>query len=156
MARTQKQEETYEEPATEEPQPEEQSLNIEVDLDDIDQPYAVLPDGQHDITLADAKLKMSSGGHPMLETRYQAPHPESGEMCFMRDYPLLDRQDGKFRVKQLLIAAGLPTQINPDNIAALVSAHPTVPAMIEVEVSEEYGEQNRVRRLLVEVPKVQR
>lgn len=132
---------------TEEPQTEDR---IDIDLSGIDSPYSTVPDGTYLLTLADIKLGRSKeADRPMLSCRWETTHPETGETVSMFDYPLLDQQRGKFRLRQMIIAGGLDE--NDWTVPQLVGMR--LSAEVEVEDSEEYGEQNRIRQILVEVPK---
>ena len=130
----------------EEPQTEDR---IDIDLSGIDSPYSTVPDGTYQLTLADIKLGRSKSDRPMLSCRWETVHPDTGETVSMFDYPLLDQQRGKFRLKQLLIARGL--DMNDWTVPQLVDTE--LQAEVEVEDTEDYGEQNRIRQILVEVPK---
>ncbi len=131
----------------EEPQTEDR---IDIDLSGIDSPYLTVDDGTYEITLADIKLGRSKTDRPMLSCRWETAHPETGEQVSMFDYPLLDQQRGKFRLKQLIVAQGL--DMDDWTVPQLVGV--TVQAEVEKEDTEDYGEQNRIRQILVEVPKV--
>ena len=134
---------------TEEPQTEDR---IEIDLSGIDSPYSTVPDGTYDLTLADIKIgKSKEKDRPMLSCRWETIHPDTGEQVSMFDYPLLDQQRGKFRLKQILIARGIDPNSWDGSVGQLVGT--TLQAEVEVEDTEEYGEQNRIRQVLVEVPK---
>jgi hypothetical protein len=122
---------------------------INIDLTGIDSPYSTIPDGTYQITLADIKLGKSKTDRPMLTCRWEAVHPETGETVSMFDYPLLDQQRGKFRLRQLIIARGLDE--NDWTVPQLVGTE--IQAEVELEDTEDYGEQNRIRQVLVEVPK---
>ena len=135
-----------EEQQAEGPQTEDR---IDIDLAGIDSPYSTVPDGTYTIVLADIKLGRSKTDRPMLSCRWETTHPDTGETVSMFDYPLLDQQRGKFRLKQLLIAQGL--DMNDWTVPQLVGTE--LEAEVEVEDTEDYGEQNRIRQILVEVPK---
>lgn len=124
---------------------------IDIDLSKIDSPFATVPDGNYTLVLADCKLDRSKTDRPMLRCQWEMQHPETGEIVNIFDYPLLDQQQGKFRLRQIIIArtGGDGTSIPP--IHELIGA--TAQAEVTIENSEEYGDQNRIRRLLVEVPK---
>ena len=134
---------------TEEPQTEDR---IDIDLSGIDSPYSTVEDGTYQLTLVDIKLGQSKTDRPMLSCRWETPSPETGEAVSMFDYPLLDSQRGKFRLKQILIARGIDPNSRDWTVGQLVGTE--LPAEVEKEDSEEYGEQNRIRQMLVEVPKV--
>ncbi len=135
---------------TEEPQTEDR---IDIDLSGIDSPYSTVPDGTYQLTLADIKLgKSKETARPMLSCRWETPHPDTEETVSMFDYPLLDSQRGKFRLKQILIARGIDPNSRDWTVPQLVGT--MLLAEVEVEDTEEYGEQNRIRQILVEVPKV--
>jgi hypothetical protein len=136
-------EDTQEEQVTED--------RIDIDLSGIDSPYSTVEDGTYQIILADIKLDRSKTDRPMLRCRWETTHPDTGEQVSMFDYPLLDQQRGKFRLKQLLIAAGIDPDSWDGSVAELAGV--AVQAEVEKEDSEDYGEQNRVRQILVEVPK---
>lgn len=125
---------------------------IEVDLSGIDSPYSTVPDGTYQLTLADIKIgKSKEKDRPMLSCRWETIHPETGETVNMFDYPLLDQQRGKFRLKQLLIARGIDPESWDGSVGQLVGTE--LQAEVEVEDTDDYGEQNRIRQILVEVPK---
>ena len=125
---------------------------IDIDLAGIDSPYSTVPDGTYQLTLADIKLgKSKEKDRPMLSCRWETTHPDTGETVSMFDYPLLDQQRGKFRLKQLLIARGIDPAGWDGSVGQLVGTE--LQAEVEVEDTEDYGEQNRIRQILVEVPK---
>ena len=125
---------------------------IDIDLTGIDQPTSTVEPGNHTLTLKDLKVKRSKTDRPMLECFWITQNPENGEEVMIRDYPLLDNQPGKFRLRQIIYAA----KVDERNytIPQLIGA--SCIAEIEIDETEEYGKQNRIRRLLVEVPKAVR
>ncbi len=130
----------------EEPQVEDR---IDIDLTGIDSPYSTVEDGTYTIALVDIKLGRSKTDRPMLSCRWETTHPDTGELVSMFDYPLLDQQRGKFRLRQLIYARGLDE--SNWTVPQLVGV--SVDAEVEKEDTEDYGEQNRIRQILVEVPK---
>ena len=128
---------------------QQEDVRIDIDLSGIDSPYLTVPEATYPLVLADIKLGRSKTDRPMLSCRWETPHPDTGESVSMFDYPLLDQQRGKFRLRQIIIAARADEKNY--TIGELVGA--MADAEVEVEDSEEFGEQNRIRQLLVEVPK---
>lgn len=122
---------------------------IDIDLTGIDKPFLTVPEGNYPLVLADIKLGRSKTDRPMLTCHWETEHPETAESIAIFDYPLLDQQRGKFRLRQIIFAAGADEKNY--TIGELVGA--TAEAEVTVEDSEEYGEQNRLNQLLVEVPK---
>lgn len=125
---------------------------IDVDLTGIDQPNAFVEAGTYQITIQNIENSKSKTNRPMLRVRWGVVNPLDGEEVAIFDYPLLDQQQGKFRLRQMIYARGLDER--DWKIPQLVGA--TCQAEIEVEESAEFGTQNRIVRLLVSVPQAVR
>lgn len=124
---------------------------IDIDLSGIDQPNLTREPGNGQVTLVDITLKKSKTDRPMIECHYETVHPETQEIIRIRDYPLLDAQPGKYRLRQLVYARGYDDATWDKNVKSLIGA--SCQAEIGKETSEEYGDQNKINRLLQEVPK---
>lgn len=122
---------------------------IDIDLDGVNSPFATLPEGTYDLTLKEIKQDVSQKGHPMLRCLYVAQHPETNETVFIRDYPLLDQQSGKFRLKQLIIGSGQSPERGAWSLGAMIGT--SYSAEVDVQTSEEFGDQNRIKRLWTEI-----
>lgn len=131
---------------------EQEGTRIDVDLDSVDSPSATVPDGTYTLSIREANLKRSKETQrPMVEFVHTLQSPETGEMVFVRDYPLLDTQQGKFRVRQMRIAAG---QDNNPNWTLENLPGASFQAELEIQPGEgTYPDSNRIRRVLVDVPK---
>lgn len=131
---------------------------VNIDLSGIDQPTLVNPEDTYDLILEDIELSRSSTDRPMLRCRWEMEHvdPEVEEKVQVRDYPLLDQQSGKYRLRQIVYAKGLDDASwqNDPKVGRLVGTR--AKAEIQLDDDEEYGEQNRIRRLLQDVPKAKK
>lgn len=125
---------------------------IDIDLTGIDQPNAFVDPGNYTLTLADIKVKRSKTDRPMLECFWKLINPTNNEEVTVRDYPMLDDQRGKFRLRQIVYAAKADERNY--TVPQLVGA--SALAELDIDETDEYGKQNRIKRLLVEVPKAVR
>ena len=129
----------------------ESADRIDIDLSHVDAPFLTLEDGTYTLVLVEIKLDRSSTDRPMLRCRWESQHPETNETVSLFDYPLLDQQQGKFRLRQIIIAKMGGDGARVPALPELVGA--TAQAEVVKEVSEEYGESSKIKRLLVPVPK---
>lgn len=120
---------------------------LDIDLDSVVSPNSTVKSGTYTIQLREIRLDKSKTDRPMLRCGYMLQNPETHETVFVNDYPLLDTQQGKFRLKQLIIGAGLHT--SDYTLEQLVGAQ--YEAELDEEESAEYGPANRIRRLMVNV-----
>lgn len=126
---------------------------IDIDLTGVDQANPTVPDGTYTIELTDCELSRSTTDRPMLRCAWELPDPKNPDSDNIRinDYPLLDTQRGKFRLRQIIYAKGMNDSTWDKKAVSLIGTR--VKAELTLEDDPEYGEQDRIRRLLQEVPK---
>lgn len=120
---------------------------LDVDLEGIVSPNATVSAGTYTIQLREIKPDTSKTNRPMLRCSYMLQHPDTNETVFINDYPLMDTQQGKFRLKQLILGAGY----NSSNYTLEALVGTQYEAELEEEDSADFGPQNRLKRLLVDV-----
>jgi hypothetical protein len=126
-----------------------EGTRIDVDLDEVTSPFTTVPTGTYNLELRSVELTKSKKGDPMIKAMSTTIHPETQEAVNIFDYWMIGKQDGKFKLKQAIVAKFGAYQ-KDYTLEELVGA--TFEA--EVEYSEgdgEYGPSNRIKRMLVEV-----
>jgi hypothetical protein len=128
-----------------------EGTRIDIDVDNITSAAATVDDGwTGDITLKEITFdKTKDTGRPMLRCAYQFPHPDTGETVFVRDFPLLDTQQGKYRFRQLKVAAGQDK--NPDFVLENLN-NVVVPVELKKTEDDDFGPQNGIRKIFIQVP----
>lgn len=123
---------------------------IDIDLSNVDEPFPTVPAGNYTLTIKEAVLRKSKSGNPMLDYQVAATSADGTEVKW-REYDTLTIQSGKYSLRQKLIAAGLDGQSWV--VGQLIGVQ--FPAEVSVE-EDEYGTKNRIKKILVDVPKNQR
>jgi hypothetical protein len=119
--------------------------NLSVDFTNVSTGFPVLADGDYPATIAEAELKASKNGNPMIEVTYSL---DQGGKQWDR-YSLLPQ--ALFRVKQLALRAGIPeASLNKElNIAELCKDLKNRKVVLRI-ITEEYDgeDRNRVKEVL--------
>lgn len=117
---------------------------INIDVSNAPDPFAVAPAGTYALRVAEVSLgETKETNKPMLKVQYEIVGDDENQGKRIFDNLVLDSRFAKFRLKQLCEIAGEdPADPDTDNLVGT-----EFEAEVEVDETEQYGEQNRVRKI---------
>jgi len=119
---------------------------IDIDLSTATDPREPAPAGTYRMQVQEAEITESKAGNPMLVVASQIIGDDEAAGKWVRDYCVLSNNGGKFRARQYAEAAGADlTGLDTEDLVDM-----EFDAELVIESDEEYGDQNRINRILLD------